>query len=111
MNLLIRILYLPDSIVFGIVALLQSATAAALVWRRRGAVRVVASGWAVSMLVITVGFLLRFYRVYHLFPSWWHEWVRSFALAWALFSVLMMAAYAFAQVVPMPRPDCPSVNG
>ena len=106
MNLLLRILYLPDSIVFATVASLQSATAAALMWRRRGAARgLVAAGWAVSMVLITVGFLLRFYRVYHFFPPWWHEWGRSLALAWALFSVLMIGAYAFAQVVPRPRPE------
>lgn len=103
---MIRILYLPDSIAFGIVAVLQSATAAVLMWRGRGVARgLVAAGWAVSMVVITGGFLLRFYRVYHLFPPWGHEWGRSLAWAWALFSVLMMAAYAFAQVVPLPRPE------
>jgi hypothetical protein len=63
------------------------------------------AGWTLSLGVLAMGFLLRFSRVAQYFPDWSVSWGRGFAMLWALFSVLMLAAYAISRLVPAPRPE------
>jgi predicted MPP superfamily phosphohydrolase len=101
---------LPDFIGLSLVALLQSAGVFVILMgpaaRARKPVRYsILAAWAVSMVVLALGFMLRFARVARHFPEWFAGWGRGLAMLWAFFSVLMLAAYAISRAVPAPRPE------
>jgi predicted MPP superfamily phosphohydrolase len=96
--------YLPDLITLSLVVLLQTAIAWAIVRgpaahaspRLRWGVQ---AAWAVSVAVLTLGFLLRFGRVSRHFPASVAGWGGGVAFLWAFFSVLLVAAYALGRLV------------
>jgi uncharacterized protein len=96
--------YLADLIALCIVALVQTAVARAIL-RRPSAQdsKYVRSGimaaWTASLLVLALGFLLRFGRVARHFPVWAAGWGRGVAMLWAFLSVLMAAAYALGWLI------------
>lgn len=101
---------LPDFIGLSLVALLQSAGVLAILMgpaarARKPARYSMLAAWAVSMVVLALGFVLRFARVARYFPEWFAGWGRGLAMLWAFFSVLMLAAYAISRAVPAPRPE------
>ncbi len=101
---------LPDFIGLSSVALLQSVGVLAILAgpaarARKPARYSILAAWAVSMVVMALGFMLRFARVARYFPEWFAGWGRGLAMLWAFFSVLMLAAYAISRAVPAPRPE------
>ena len=102
--------YLPELISLALVLVAQGAStlwilrgpaAKAPQWLRR-AIGVCA---AASMTLITFASLLRYYRVAHHFPRWFATWGRGIAITWALWSVLLVAAFAVSRMVLRRRPD------
>jgi len=57
------------------------------------------AAWTASLLVLALGFLLRFGRVARHFPVWAAGWGRGVAMLWAFLSVLMAAAYALGWLI------------
>jgi uncharacterized protein len=94
----------PDLVVLYLVVLIQTGAAWAILrmpaarasWRARWGI---VAAWAVSVSVITVGFLLRFGRVARYFPKWGSGWGRGGAVLWAFLSVLLLAAFALGRVI------------
>ncbi len=101
---------LPDFIGLALVCVVQSLGVLAILMgpaaRARKSVQyAIVAGWAVSMGVLALGFMLRFARVAAHFPLWAASWGRGLAILWAFLSVLMLAAYAISRAVPAPRPE------
>jgi hypothetical protein len=106
--------YLPDVVALGVFWFLQSLAAIAFMfgpaarakrvspWTRRALILI---AWAASGGVVTLGFMFRFRRVANFLPSRWGNWVHGAAIMWALFAVLMIAAYAVAALVPRSQPE------
>ncbi len=100
--------YIPDLIALIVVSIVQSAGVFAILegpaaqagTRTRHAIL---SAWAVSLTVMTMGFLLSFNRVYRHFPLWFSSWGRGLTILWALLSVMMFAAYAVSRALPSPK--------
>jgi predicted MPP superfamily phosphohydrolase len=101
---------MPDFVIFTGVLLVQ---AVGIFWILRGAARnasraaraaVVAAGLG-SMALVSLGFLLTYIRVARLFPSWWLGWGRGLILAWALLSVLLVAALGLSHLFAKPRAE------
>ena len=70
--------------------------------RSRGAIT---AAWAVSMIVLFLGVVLRSTRLVRHFPVWMGSWGRGAAIAWAFMSVLMIGCYALARLIARPRAD------
>jgi predicted MPP superfamily phosphohydrolase len=75
----------------------QVAGAALLLWGP-ARVRLARLRWAViagtmfSAVLLMLGFLLRFVRVFQHFPLWWSGWGRGLIFTWAFLSVFLVAA-------------------
>lgn len=102
--------HLPDLIAVSVVLLLQ---AVGLFWILRGpaadaprwvrrAIWMCAGG---SFVVVSLGFLLRFFRVAKHFPPWWSSWGRGLIIAWALLSLVWLMAFAISRLLPRIRPE------
>ena len=59
----------------------------------------IVAAWAVSLVVLALGFLLRFARVARHFPAWAAWWGGGAAMLWAFLSVLMVVAYALGLLI------------
>lgn len=95
--------YLPDLIGLSVVMLVQTATAAAILLEpsARASQRLrlgIVAAWAVSIAVLTLGFLLRFGRVARHLP-WMPVWAGGVAFLWAFLSLMMAAAYALGRLI------------
>jgi predicted MPP superfamily phosphohydrolase len=91
--------YLADLIALCIVALVQTAVAQAILRgpqarASRNLQYGIKAAWAASLVVLALGFLLRFGRVARFFPEWAAGWGRGTAMLWAFLSLMMAAAYA-----------------
>jgi predicted MPP superfamily phosphohydrolase len=100
--------YLPDALTLSIICLLQTVAAIAFLWspaRRSNYAlrRTVVVGWLASLGVVALGFMFRFRRVAAFLPRGWSNWAHGLGILWAFFSVLMIAAWAVASLVPRPK--------
>ncbi len=97
---------LPDMVAFFLVASTQTAFAWGLQRRRPGrSKRAITAAWAISMVVLILGVILRSTRVARHFPAWASGWGRGAAIAWALMSVLMIGCYELARLIARPSAD------
>ena len=93
---LLDVRFMPDLLMLGIVSAIQAIGAGLLIWgpaaihsmRARWAI---AAGTAISVLILMLGFLLRFARVNRHFPPWLGGWGRGLIFVWAFVSVLLVA--------------------
>jgi uncharacterized protein len=104
--------YLPDLIALCFVILAQTAVAWAILRDPGGTSSGRASkhlrpgiiaAWAVSVVVLALGFLLQSGRVSRHFPEWAAGWGQGVAFLWAFLSLLMAAAYALGLLIARPR--------
>ena len=100
--------YLPDMTALCIVALAQTAFAWWMLREPAGpsmgrasklARAGIVAAWAVSLVVLALGFLLRFNRVARHFPAWAVWWGGGAAMLWAFLSLLMVVAYALGLLI------------
>ena len=101
--------YLPDLIALIVVCVIQSAGVFAILIGPAARASTLArnaiqTAWAASIIVMTMGFLLSFNRVYRHFPLWFGSWGRGLTILWAMLSVMMFAAYAVSRALPSPKP-------
>lgn len=102
--------YFPDMIMLAIVLAIHACGATLLLWgpaavrsqRMRAAIVPVA---ALSGLILTVGFLLRFARVNRYFSPWWAGWGRGLIITWAFISVLLIGAIVVSRWWLQPQPQ------
>src|SRR5579863_155897 len=93
-----------------VVSLVQSAGVFAILKgpaARAGATvrHAILAAWAVSLTVMTMGFLLSFTRVSRHFPLWFSSWGRGLTILWAMLSAMMFAAYAISRALPTAKPE------
>ena len=74
---------------FAVYLLLRSRMAQSRRWVRR----LILGSAGASLLLLIVGFLLLFLRVYRHFNDWTASWIRGAAMIWAMLSVLFVAAW------------------
>ncbi|HLH39984.1 MAG TPA: metallophosphoesterase [Bryobacteraceae bacterium] len=70
-------------------------------WARRSIVALA----AISAVTTVLAFALRAHRVMQHVSPWWYGWGRGLMLAWALFTILFIAAYLASQLLPRARPE------
>ena len=102
MRALLDVRYFPDMIMLGIVLAIHATGAALLLWgpaalRSRLARTAMVAGAAISAVILTLGFLLRFARVNRYFPPWWSGWGRGLIITWAFVSVFLTAAVVISR--------------
>ena len=85
----------------GLMFILRGAAAGALPWIRRLILRVALGSFAIECFAS----LLRYERVLKHFPPWFSSWGRGLVMAWALFSILLLAAFVVWRLGPHARPE------
>jgi len=97
---------LPDTVAFFLVASAQTIFAWGLQRRYPGRSKsAITAAWAISMVVLTLGVVLRSTRMARHFPLWMSSWGRGAAIAWAFMSVLMIGCYELSRLIARPRAD------
>jgi predicted MPP superfamily phosphohydrolase len=70
-------------------------------WARRA----ILSATVISFGIETFGSLLRFHRVARYFPRWMPGWGRGLVMAWAIVSLMSLAAFMVVSALPQIRPE------
>jgi len=102
--------HFPDFVTLSLIGLLQTAFVLIML---RGPVRRAGrrvrtawiTGWAASLVILALGFFLRFNEVSEYFPLWFAGWGRGVILLWGFCSVLMMGAYGVSRLLPRSKPE------
>ena len=70
-----------------------------------GVRRLVVGFACVSVVGVTTGFALRFWRFSQYFSPWWRSWGSGLLSCWALLSVLLISAFAVSRLLPRIMPE------